>query len=64
MTELFVATGDGLAQLVPQGNDWTVTMMLEGSGMRCLTLDPHNSDTIYAGSRGKGVWKSRDRGVH
>lgn len=64
MTELFVATGDGLARLVPQGNDWTVTMMLEGSGMRCLTLDPHNSDAIYAGSRGKGVWKSRDRGVH
>lgn len=64
MTELFVATSDSLARIVPQGNDWTVKTMLEGSGMRCLALDPHNSATIYAGSRGKGVWKSLDRGVH
>lgn len=64
MIELFVATGDSLARLVLQDNDWTVTTMLADKGMQCLALNPHNSDNIYAGSRGKGVWQSLDRGVH
>ncbi len=63
MTELFAATGDGLARIAQHGDEWTVTLTLKGSGMQCLALDPHHQGTLYAGSRGKGVWKSSDGGV-
>src|SRR6266700_293273 len=62
MTKLFVATGEGLAQMTQQGDEWVVTRTLIGSGMQCLALDPKQPGTLYAGSRGKGVWKSRDGG--
>src|SRR5437016_3992681 len=64
MSELFVATGDGVARVVPNGDGWAVTMTLSGTGAQCLALDPHAPDTLYAGSRGGGVRKSRDRGAH
>src|SRR6266852_3709886 len=63
MTKLFVATGEGLAQIMQQGDEWVATSMLTGSGMQCLALDPKEPGTLYAGSRGKGVWKSSDGGV-
>src|SRR6266487_954787 len=64
MTKLFVATGEGLAQMTQQGDEWVVTRTLIGSGMQCLALDPKQPGTLYAGSRGKGVWKSSDGGMH
>src|SRR5260370_40180780 len=63
MTKLFVATGEGLDQIMQQGDEWVATRMLTGSGMQCLALDPKEPETLYAGSRGKGVWKSSDGGV-
>ncbi len=63
MMKLFVATGEGLAQIMQQGDEWVVTRTLTGSGMQCLALDPKEPGTLYAGSRGKGVWKSSDGGV-
>src|SRR5713101_1822514 len=63
MMKLFVATGEGLAKIMQQGDEWAATRMLTGSGMQCLALDPKEPGTLYAGSRGKGVWKSSDGGV-
>ena len=64
MPELFTATGDGIAHLVPKGEGCAVTRVLSGTGVQCLALDPRDPDTLYAGARGSGVWKSRDGGAH
>jgi photosystem II stability/assembly factor-like uncharacterized protein len=62
MTELFAATGDGVARLKREGPEATVSLTLTGSGVQCLALDPRHPGTIYAGSRGQGVFKSIDGG--
>lgn len=63
MTRLFVATGDSLARVEKQGDEWNVRLSLLGSGTQCLAIDPDDSNTIYAGARGEGIWKSADGGV-
>ena len=56
MTELFVATGDGFAQITQRGSEWSVSTALSGTGVQCLALDPRRPGTLYAGSCGQGVW--------
>jgi len=63
VSELFAATGDGIARITRRGSEWSVALTLAGSGAQCLALDPHHRGTLYAGSRGKGVWKSTDSGA-
>jgi photosystem II stability/assembly factor-like uncharacterized protein len=64
MAELYVATGDGLAQVRLQGGKGTVQLALPGTGVQCLAPDPHRPGTLYAGARGTGVWKTTDGGAH
>lgn len=63
MSELYAATGDSFARLRQQGDQWNVTRALDGAGVQCLAADPRDPDTMYAGSRGQGVWKSSDGGA-
>jgi hypothetical protein len=63
MTNLFVATGDAIASLTQHGDEWTVARLLTG-GMQCLALDPRHPATLYAGSYGRGIWKSHNSGAH
>src|SRR5262249_688450 len=63
MTNLFVATGDAVASLTQNGDAWTVARLLPG-GMQCLALDSQHPATLYAGSYGRGIWKSDDSGAH
>jgi len=63
MTTLLIATGDSFARVTQQGDEWDVRVNLVGSGVQCLALDPHHPGTLYAGSRGEGVWKSTDGGA-
>lgn len=62
--ELYAATGDSIARILPQGRTARVTMHLRGSKVQCLALDLRRPGTLYAGSRGQGVWKSEDSGAH
>ena len=32
--------------------------------VRCLTVDPHQPSTVWAGTQGAGVWKSSDSGLN
>src|SRR5579885_1928417 len=64
MTELSIATGDGFARVTQQGDRWNVKMALNGSGVQCLTRDPLHPEVFYAGSYGKGIFKSSDHGGH
>ena len=63
MTNLFVATGDAVANLTQHGDEWMVARLLTGK-MQCLALDPLHPATLYAGSYGRGLWKSDDSGAH
>jgi photosystem II stability/assembly factor-like uncharacterized protein len=62
MTTLFVATANAVVRLTPHGDMWNASHVLTGA-MQCLTLDPRHPDTLYAGSRGRGVWRSDDGGM-
>src|SRR5688500_11657218 len=59
MTRLYAATGDGIGVLDLE--DWSATVIpsFGGTGAYCLAVD---SDVVYAGCRGAGVWKSTNRG--
>ncbi|MDN2564874.1 hypothetical protein N1F89_01450 [Aquibium sp. A9E412] len=61
MTTLYAATGDGFARLEAAAASHTTTVTLEGRGVRCLTVDPRDGDTVYAGTP-DGVLRSADGG--
>jgi photosystem II stability/assembly factor-like uncharacterized protein len=62
MARLYGATGDAFARLDESGSDWTATLSLVGSRVQCLTPDPADPDTAYAGLREGGVRKTTDGG--
>jgi photosystem II stability/assembly factor-like uncharacterized protein len=62
MARLFVATGDDIAAITPQDDGWFVHRSLRGRA-RCLAVDPHHPGTLYAGTHGKGMWKSSNNGA-
>lgn len=62
MAELIATTGDSVAHITQQADTWNAKLTLGNSGAQCLALDPHHPGTLYAGTNGKGVWKSSDSG--
>ena len=62
MARLYAATGDGIARLEESGEGWSVELFLLGSGVQCLAVDPDDPDTVYAGSRERGVRRTADGG--
>jgi hypothetical protein len=61
MTELYATTGDAVARLAIEDGEARVELSAVGSGARCLALDPHDPERLYAGSA-NGVITSGDRG--
>jgi BNR/Asp-box repeat len=59
---LYAATGDAIARLEESGDGWTVEMFLPASGAQCLAVDPDDPQTLYAGRREGGVWRTSDGG--
>jgi photosystem II stability/assembly factor-like uncharacterized protein len=55
---LFVATGDSICRVDTEAG--TSSSSLTGSGAHCVAIDPLRPNTVYAGSRGRGVWRSED----
>jgi hypothetical protein len=62
LTELFATTGESVAHIVEQGDTWNTTLLLKDSHAQCLALDKLHAGTIYVGTHGKGVWKSKHNG--
>lgn len=62
---VFIApTGPGLARATRQVDDtWTVEAVLPDLDVRSLAVDPHHPDTLLAGTQGRGLWRSTDRGA-
>jgi len=59
VTALYGATGDAFARI---GGSGDVTLALEGTGIGCLAVDQRGREPVFAGSRGRGVWRSEDGG--
>jgi len=62
MARLWAATGDGIARLEETDGEWTSEVSLAGSGARCIAVDPHGPDTVYAGLHEGGVRRTEDAG--
>jgi photosystem II stability/assembly factor-like uncharacterized protein len=59
---LYAATGNGIARLDEADGVWAVELFLSGSGAQCLTVDPADAATVYAGLREGGVQRTADAG--
>jgi photosystem II stability/assembly factor-like uncharacterized protein len=60
---LCVATGDAFARIESDSEDrWSAALTLTGRSVQCIAVDPCDGATVFAGTRGSGVWKSRDGG--
>jgi hypothetical protein len=60
---LYAATGDAVAQLDSlNGETVAVSLNLEGRGVMCVAVDPHDPRRIFAGTFDRGVYRSRDGG--
>jgi photosystem II stability/assembly factor-like uncharacterized protein len=62
MTRLWATTGSSVARFDEDGGRWTVSVSLEESGAQCLSPDPRDPDTAYAGLREHGLRKTSDGG--
>ncbi|NLE52421.1 MAG: hypothetical protein GX613_13560 [Chloroflexi bacterium] len=62
---VFIATtGGGLGRAVrDKDGAWTVETLLPAVDVRSLAVDPHHSGVIFAGTQGRGLWRSPDRGA-
>src|SRR5690606_42039398 len=55
-------TRPGIARAAFLNGQWQVEHLLPGEDVRCLTVDPHNPDRLFAGTQGAGVLRSDDAG--
>ncbi len=62
--QVFISTtGNGLARASLSGSgQFEVETLLAGRSVRCLATDPLNGGRVYAGTQGRGVLRSDDRG--
>jgi hypothetical protein len=60
---LYAATGDAVAQIDSlDGERADVTLNLEGRGIMCVAVDPHDPRRIFAGTFDRGIYRSLDGG--
>ena len=60
---LLALTSKGVARAQRGGDgQWVVERVLTGRDVRCLEVDPLNSDVVYAGTQGQGLFRSEDGG--
>lgn len=63
--DVFIATTGGGLGRAARGADgaWTVASLLPEVNFRSLAADPHHPGVIFAGTQGRGLWRSIDRGA-
>ena len=60
---LYAATGDAVAQLDSLNGETVVASLnLEGRGVMCVAVDPHDPQRIFVGTFDRGIYRSRDGG--
>jgi hypothetical protein len=63
MSVLLAATSDGVARIAESGDAWSVETVLDEGRGQCVALDPRDPRRLFAGSHGRGVWRSVDGGA-
>jgi photosystem II stability/assembly factor-like uncharacterized protein len=59
----FAATGDAVAQLdSSDGTAVDMSLNLEGRGVMCVAVDPHDPDRVFVGTFDRGIYRTRDGG--
>lgn len=61
-TTLYLAAGNALAALRPEAGGWRAELALEGLPVQCVAADPLRPEVVYAGTFGRGVYRSADAG--
>ena len=61
-TTLYLGTQEGIFKSTDGGVTWLITGYA-GKTLYALVIDPHNPETLYAGSTWSGIWKSTDGGT-
>src|SRR5690606_41337321 len=61
-TVFISTTRPGIARAAFLNGQWQVEHLLPGEDVRCLAVDPHNPDRLFAGTQGAGVLRSDDAG--
>jgi photosystem II stability/assembly factor-like uncharacterized protein len=60
---LFAATGDAVAQIdTLDGQRFDATLNLEGRGVMCVAVDPHDAKRVFAGTFDRGIYRTLDGG--
>ncbi len=63
MNRIFLSiNGSRLARAECQSDQWSVELLLEDANVRCLAVDPHNPNVVYAGTQDSGLLRSDDKG--
>lgn len=63
MSDLLAATGDAVARISERDGAGSVELLLEDVGAQCVALDPSDPRRVFAGSRGRGLWRSANGGA-
>jgi hypothetical protein len=63
MTMIFIALADGLLVLHCQHGHWQVQSQMEGLPTQCVAADPLQTEHVYCGTFGRGLWRSMDAGA-
>jgi photosystem II stability/assembly factor-like uncharacterized protein len=59
---LWLATLEDVHLLEGDGRSFVGRRMRPGSGTQCLAVDPRDRQTVFAGARGGGLWRTQDGG--
>jgi photosystem II stability/assembly factor-like uncharacterized protein len=62
VSRVYLATGDRFGRIDGLESATEPAWSLEGSGARCLAVDPRDADAVYVGCRGGGVVRTGDGG--
>ncbi len=62
MQRLYVATGDAFARVEQDRGGWRVWTALPATGAQCVAFAPASPETVFVGTRGRGLWRSHDAG--
>jgi photosystem II stability/assembly factor-like uncharacterized protein len=61
---MFALTSAGAKVSLNRGTSWQDLRIAEpGTAISALIIDPYDAAVLYAGTRGRGVWKSTDAGA-
>ncbi|MCX2727073.1 hypothetical protein OO015_06130 [Thermomicrobium sp. 4228-Ro] len=62
MTMLYTVTGNDVVRLQETARGWRVEVLLRAVGAQCVAVDPHDGQTLLAGTFDQGLFLSVDGG--